>query len=448
MDVPQSPPSIQALLREVESLDPPVRRDLFLNLSPLDSKSCYLPWDEIRYRQPPDGHTRLSWWFSLATARRAAARPLPLLGTGGQPFWYSNAQPLLEALHQLDQAQSDHPIGDDTLFTRNAQRRQLNLAMIDESIQSSQLEGANTSRLLAREMLRDGRPPHTHGEQMIANNFAAMQTVEAWTGAAEPIDLPHLLELHRIVTRGTMKPDYVGRLQRPGEARVSVVSANEVVVHRPPPADELPERMQRLFDFASGASDIGFVHPIVRAILLHFMIGYDHPFVDGNGRTARALFYWSLMRSGFWLAPYLSISEFLLAAPAQYSRAYQYVTADLNDATYFILHQLDTMQRAVERLGRDLRHHAAEARIVSDRLSGADDLNERQTVIIAEALRDPTRIFTIAQQRREHGVSYWAARNDLQSLADRALLTRTRSGKKFVYRPAPDLADRLSDPAR
>lgn len=174
------------------------------------------------------------------------------------------------------------------------------------------------------------------------------------------------------------------------------------------------------------------------------MIGYDHPFVDGNGRTARALFYWSLMRSGFWLAPYLSISEFLLQAPARYSRAYQYVSADSNDATYFLLHQLDVMLHAVERLERDLREQAAESRRVDDRLSGLADLNERQTVIISEALEEPNRIFTIARQRRLHGVSYWAARSDLQDLADRGLLTRRRSGKKFVFRPAPDLGERLS----
>ena len=124
------------------------------------------------------------------------------------------------------------------------------------------------------------------------------------------------------------------------------------------------------------------------------------------------------------------------------------MTADSNDTTYFVLHQLDAMLRAVDRLAQDLKEQAAEARQIEDRLGGLADLNERQTVIVDEALRDPNRIFTIAQQRRQHGVSYWAARSDLQDLAERGLLTRRRSGKKFVFRSAPGLADRLGGAAR
>ena len=447
MKLPQSPPPLPALIRGLDSLDADSRNDLYLHPSPLDARGRYLAWDQVRHREPPPGHSRRTWWLSMFTARRAAARQLPLLGKGGQPFWYSEVRPVIEAVRLLERAQGEHVLADETLITRSARQRRLNLSLMDESIRSSQLEGANTSRMIAREMLRDGRPPRDHGERMIANNFAAMQTVEDWSSNAEPIDLEHLLELHQIVTRGTLSSDAdSGSLQQPGEARVMVVSASGAVVHRPPPAEELPERMRRLCAFAG--SDADAIHPIVRAILIHFMIGYDHPFVDGNGRTARALFYWSLLRSGFWLAPYLSISEFLLRAPARYSRAYQHVTADSNDATYFILHQLDAMLRAVDRLAQDLKEQAAEARQVEDRLGGLTDLNERQTVIVDEALRNPNRIFTIAQQRRQHGVSYWAARSDLQDLAERGLLTRRRSGKKFVFRPAPNLADRLGGAAR
>ena len=46
----------------------------------------------------------------------------------------------------------------------------------------------------------------------------------------------------------------------------------------------------------------------MRAILLHFWLAYDDPFLDGNGRTARILFFWLLRKHGYWLAEYLSIS--------------------------------------------------------------------------------------------------------------------------------------------
>lgn len=445
MSLPQSAPPQATLVREFAALDVEQQVTLINNADTLDDKGRYLPWDEVRYRQPPAGLTARLHWFRMAMARRSSSHTLPLLGRGGQPFWYCNTALLMAALARLDQAQRTHVLADETLMTNAARKRWLQRGLMDESIQSSRLEGANTSRQLAREMLRDGRPPRDNSERMIANNFAAMQAVEEWAANGEPVDLDHILRLHRLVTAGTMREERdAGRLQQPGEARVYVVSASQEIVHEPPPADELPERMQRLCDFAESDSDTEFIHPLVRAILLHFMIGYDHPFVDGNGRTARALFYWSLLRAGWWLAPYLPISHFLLQAPAQYSRAYQYVTADSNDVTHFLLHQLNIIEQAAAQLYRDLQEHAAAQRELLERL-GAGGFSERQLTILNHALEQPNRIFTIAQQQNEHRVSYWAARADLEDLAGRGYLKRSRSGKKFVYRPSPDLEDHLGN---
>ena len=443
MSLPQTAPLQSALTSDFVELGAERQVALINDANPLDEKGRYLAWDQIRYREPPPGLTIRQHWFATAMARRASARTLPLFGCDGQPFWYSNTPPVLEALDRLERAQRNHVLGNETLMTNAARKRWLQQGLMEESIQSSRLEGANTSRYLAREMLRDGRQPRDKSERMIANNYVAMQTVEAWASSGEPVDLDHILRLHRIVTDGTMHDERdAGRLQQPGEARVYVVSGSDEVVHRPPPADELPERMQRLCDFASDDAQTDFMPPIIRAILLHFMIGYDHPFVDGNGRTARALYYWSLLRSGWWLAPYLPISHFLLRAPAQYSRAYQYVTADNNDVTHFLLHQLEVMQQAVALLEDDLQSQAAAMRDLVERL-GESGFSERQLAILSSALEQPNRIFTIAQQQNEHRVSYWAARADLQDLAERGYLLRERSGKKYVFRPVPDLNERL-----
>ena len=441
MRLPRPAPPVRSLTQDFAALDPAAQLDLFAQLSPVDDAGRYLPWDEVRHRTPPERQTHRTWWLSLSTARRSAAVELPLLGKAGVPFWFSNAPPLLAALSRLDRELDGHPLSSDGHLSRDDRQRHLVHLTIDESIRSSQLEGANTSRLIAREMLRDGRPPRDHGERMIANNFAAMEQVEQWVNERRTIDLDAILALHRTMTDETLPARDVGRLQTPDDARVYVVSSSGGVVHQPPPAAELPERMERLCAFANDESDDPLIHPAVRAVLLHFMIGYDHPFADGNGRTARALFYWSLLRSGFWLAPYLSISQFLLEAPAQYSRAYQYVTADANDATHFLLHQLEILLCAADRLRQYLRSEQARS-LALDR--AAVGLNDRQAAVIREALSDPHQRFTIARQRREHRISYAVARSDLLDLEARALLTKVRTGKKFVFRPAPALADHLS----
>ena len=173
----------------------------------------------------------------------------------------------------------------------------------------------------------------------------------------------------------------------------------------------------------------------------HFMIGYDHPFVDGNGRTARAhCFTGRMLRSGWWLAPYLLD----LALPPAQRR--QQVLARVSvrpppttttPPTSSCI-QLDIMERALT-AARPLtyRSTAAAARHLVEQLgdSGFSELSAGHAG--RRRSSSPTRIFTIAQQQNEQRVSYWAARADLQDLAERGYLLRERSGKKFLFRPAP-----------
>ena len=58
------------------------------------------------------------------------------------------------------------------------------------------------------------------------------------------------------------------------------------------------------------------------------MLAFIHPFVDGNGRTARSLVYWYMMKKGYWLTEYLSISRIIYRNKAQYEKAFLYTEAD------------------------------------------------------------------------------------------------------------------------
>ena len=443
MALPDVAPPLTTLQVDFDALSFEERARVQGTLSPVDAQGRYLPWDEIRYRQPPDGLTRRQWWLSLVTARRAARNELPLLGRGGQAFWFCETGPLPGYLKRWEAAVSGYDRHSD-LGLDDVERNQLRVSsQMFESIQSSRLEGANTTREVALEMLRDGRLPRDYGERMIANNYAAMELISQWTTENEPFDVDHILQVHRVVTDGALRAEDVGRLQIPGDPRVYVVSRGGEVVHEPPPAAELPERMKRLCDFENHLAQASDLHPLVKAILVHFMIGYDHPFADGNGRTARALFYWSLLRSGIWLSQFLPISEFLLAAPGQYSRAYQFVHADGNDVTHFLLHQLDVVERSVERLESRVRGVRSWMMDAREATAQESRLNQRQVDLLAEFLDDPSRYITIARHRRTNGVSYAVAHGDLADLVERGLLERERVGRRLQFRAAPDFQERL-----
>ncbi len=259
------------------------------------------------------------------------------------------------------------------------------------------------------------------------------------------MSVPLLLDLHRRVTDQTLdNPTAAGRFRHPDEP-VKVMDGDGQIYHDPPSSGELEERAQRLCDFANGKTPTHFVPPVIRSIILHFWLAYDHPFVDGNGRTARALFYWSMLNSGFWLFEFISISNILVKAPSQYARAFLFTETDDNDLNYFILHQAEVIRRAIEALHTYIDQKRGETKTAESRLRVLRQLNHRQQALITHALRHPSQEYTIESHRGSHGVAYATARADLLELANMKLLTQSSRGKCMVFEPAVDLLKRLGD---
>jgi len=407
----------------------------------------YVHWDKLRHLEPPSGLNSEEWWFALTAARASEKRLLPLTDATGSPFTYGLPDLVLEHLHHIDQRCGGEVAMDEVVTSeQQAGQRFLVNSLMEEAIRSSQLEGATTSRRVAKEMLRSGREPKNRSERMIANNYRALQYMHEEMG--DTLSPDSILELHRIVTDGTLDdPSAAGRLQRPDEDRVAVFDRDDGrPIHTPPPAEQLPERMDALCDFANEAENGDrFIHPVIRAILLHFWLAYDHPFEDGNGRTARILFFWMMRASGYWLAEYLPISRFIRAAPAQYARAFMETETDSGDTTYFLLNQLDVIEKAIADLHVYLQRKIAEIHDVEELLDVAEDLNGRQLSALTEAARHPGSIHTFGSHARSHRVTHETARSDLSALADRGLLLRRRRGRTYVFEAPPDLAGRLKE---
>jgi Fic family protein len=406
--------------------------------------SRYLHWDKLRHLEPPAGLSRNEWWLLIKTARASNFRTLPLTDSIGKPFVYWAPDVVQRQLHYTDQRCSGE-IAMPAVITTDEQARQHYLvnSLMEEAIRSSQLEGATTSRRVAKDMLRSGRPPKDRSEQMILNNYRALQFMRDVGRRLTP---QIVLELHRILTEGTLdNPEAAGRLQRPDEERVAVLFDDEVV-HDPPPADQLPARLRELCKFANEDENARqFVHPVVRAILLHFWLAYDHPFEDGNGRTARALFYWYMRTRGYWLVEYLSISRILRNAPAQYARSFLLTETDNRDVTYFIDYQLGVIRRAIKELHEYLSRKSEELRHVERLMKRSPAFNHRQLALLGYALRNPDGFFTFRTHAESHGVTHETARNDLLPLVEKELLTRNTVRGRHVFKPKPDLPHLLTE---
>ncbi len=316
--------------------------------------------------------------------------------------------------------------------------------MIEEAITSSQLEGATTTRSVAKKMIRERRKPKNKHEQMILNNYYTLARVRELGNSK--LDRNLVCEIHRLVTEGTLDDDdQAGRFRRADERNwVEDLSTGEHL-HTPPPAEELDARMKQMCDFANGDDPRHFVHPAVRAIILHFWLAYDHPFVDGNGRCARALFYWCMLSNGYWLTEYLSISHYIKKAPTKYKMAYLYTETDENDLTYFIIWHLDLIIKALEDFDKYVEGKVTETARLSEGLSAMRELNYRQRELVAHALRNTGREYTVKSHKNSHGVTRQTARKDLADLQKRGLLESSLRGKSWHYYAVDNLTQLLED---
>ena len=405
-----------------------------------------LHWNELRRRPAPTGLSHEERWLLLKLGRTPNLRPIPLLDKTGRSFQFSIPDPLIELLHRIDRGLGTAWNLPSVVTNPNTRGEYVVSTLIQESITSSQLEGAVTTRDVAKEMLRTGRAPRDKSERMILNNYRTMQRI--MDIRAEPLTPELVFELHRRVTEGTLdNPEAAGRLRTDAE-KIRVMDMEGNIFHEPPPAGELPQRLEAMCSFANQRTPDYFLHPVIRAILLHFWLAYDHPFVDGNGRTARALFYWLMLHQGLELFEFISISQILLQAPTPYALAFLHTETDDSDLTYFILHQADVIRRAVQALHDFVAQKTATLHSTEKYLRATDAINHRQQSLLAHAIRNPDTRYTIAGHCNSHNVVYQTGRTDLLGLVELGLLTVRKSGRAMIFRAVDDLEAKLAAMAK
>jgi Fic family protein len=301
---------------------------------------------------------------------------------------------------------------------------------MEEAISSSQMEGASTTRKVAKEMLRKEISPRSRSEQMIYNNYVSIRFIVE--NKDKPLTKELLQQIHSLMTYKTLEnPEDEGRF-RENDNIVVENSITHEVVHTPPGYTDIPEFVESLCNFFNDMEKEVFVHPIIRAIIVHFMIAYVHPFVDGNGRTARALFYWYMLKSGYWLTEYLSISRVIYKSKASYEKAYLHAEADGNDIGYFITYHL----RALELAFQELKHYIdkkSQQQQTFDFIK-LGNLNDRQAVILSLLNENPHLVLTIKELQNRFAVSHPTVKLDMDALVERGFIEKVPVNKvKFNY---------------
>lgn len=397
--------------------------------------SEYLYWDKVKY-MAPKGVDKQVLWQAVRIQRRLKAQEIQF---GNCVFHFTITKDMLALLHDFDMNLGGS-LGTKSIIPATDKSYYLISSIMEEAIASSQMEGASTTRRIAKDMLRKQLKPVNKSQQMIANNYETINQISR--GAKKDFSLDGIMEIHRTISNKTLDNAEDEGVFRKNDDVLVVDGITGFVAHTPPSYKEIDKMILDLCDFANNESGDNFIHPIIKAIIIHFVLAYIHPFVDGNGRTARSLFYWYMIKKGYWLTEYLSISRIIYTNKKAYEKSFLYTENDDNDLSYFIQYHLDVMKKAFEELKKYLQRKIDEQQNIF-RFEGISHINERQRYVL-QAISDSKRVlFTPKELATQFDVSPKSARTDLQELVKMGYLTATNLNRRAIGYIKSDNFERL-----
>ena len=403
------------------------------------SESEYLYWDKIQYKEPsPKNIPKEILWHLIKFLREQKSIKTPVKNKNGKYFTWSRLDYFEKFLHKLDMNTGGELfVGGSDLNKVNKQKL-ITRGIIEEAIASSQLEGASTSRMAAKKMLREGRKPINKSEQMIVNNYISMEAIKEDYKDSE-MSMELLLELHGLIIRDTLDDqDEKPRLRHKGESICVSDKMNGTIYHKGPEMEFVTKELRKMVDFANDDLDNNtFIHPVIKAIMLHFWVGYLHPFTDGNGRLARLLFYWYLMKKGYWAFVYLPISKMIKKSPNQYTMAYVYSEQDDNDLTYFINYNFSKIELALKDFIEYVESQAKNNLKMKGKSEEKYNFNMRQVQLLQYLYGDTDGRTNLKTHMNINQISNKTAIGDLKGLLKKDFLTSKKQGK-YVYYYATD----------
>ena len=393
------------------------------NIMPVVDKvnADYEYWDKAKYKKLPEGFTPQMLWTNVKASRLRST--IPVWNKYGINLCVTSQMQRL--CHEFDMKFGSfwEVEGD----SQSAEKKYyLSSSLMEEAIYSSKMEGASTTRIVAKDMLRKKKSPQNKSQQMIVNNYNTIQYIVEHK--EQPLTEELLLTIHRLMTEKTLdNPEDAGRFRTNDKVVVADMVEGDII-YTPPSFQEIPEFVESLCNFFNNDNPRTFIHPIIRGIIVHFMLAFMHPFVDGNGRTARALFYWYMLKEGYKLTEYMSISRVIAKSKANYEKAFRYVENDGNDVGYFVAYKLGALEKSFQQLRDYIQRKQREKRAASSFMM-AGNINQRQALILQQLKEEPDTIFTVKDVQEQFSVSSMTARKDLADLVRQNYMTEIALNK-------------------
>lgn len=387
------------------------------------TENRYLNKKDIMYRLKPPTRIEDAWHIILEY-RKKHGWATPLIDQHNLNFWFYLPQSAKKHLNLIDKTVTDN------IFQhtqKSVQKSVILEALIDEAFNSSVIEGAFSTRKRTKEMVEKKLQPTNKSEQMIINNFKALDFI--MQNLTSPLDEEMILSIYKILTENALEDSCDVEKYRNDLVFVCDVNSSQPI-YTAPPHTKVQSLMNSLIEFINSPDDL---HPVIKACIIHFYFVYIHPFFDGNGRTARAISYMYLLQKGYDFFKFFSISSVIKEQKTKYYKALKETEDYDSDLSYFINFNvemiLDSILRIIEKFNQEYGYRLI---LVYLNQSGII-LSPRQKKAISIFLKADKNYTTIDEYAKKLKVTYETSRSDLNQLSELGLFRKSKISKRFIY---------------
>src|SRR5580704_4543153 len=175
MKLPASPPDFSKIVQNMSGDAKKMQAMISnMNITGGVSGGSYDHWERVRFLPPIEPLSPEEVWAAIKFRRMSGKRVLPFRDKNNGEFYFTQIGASLRSLHEID-SNARGLIGMPGAAA-NSENRDVYLqkSLLEEPFSSSVLEGAATTREVARKMIEEGRKPKTVSEHMVFNNYQAM----------------------------------------------------------------------------------------------------------------------------------------------------------------------------------------------------------------------------------------------------------------------------------
>lgn len=412
------------------------KNESFLTAIQKAQDPIYKSWEKIKFNPNFKPETL---WAGIEFIRNTNYEKTIIKAENNKNFQFWELPRYRKFFHDFDS------IAHGKIFNIDTTHKQIFIqnGILEEAIQSSKIEGAVTTRKEAQKMIQEHRKPKNKSDQMILNNYETIQKIQSkWK--EESMSLSLLFEIHFSITQKTdLNEDSQFRFRKNSDKINVWDNQKNEIIHNCPNEKFVKKEIETLIKFANDETetDFQFLHPLVKAVMLHFWIGYLHPFVDGNGRTARAIFYWYLLKNGYWAIPFIPISNKIIKSQKQYRDAFLFAEQVDYDFNYFFDYNVRQLQLSMNDFLIKLKNQK-EAK-ETESLFLKQNFNARQIELLKYFWTHPKRNTTFFVHQSFHKIHTLTARKDILELEKKALVTRQKIGKTIYFFPNSEAINKL-----